>query len=111
MHESFRHAGGALVLGPKSNIESGRLGDNDASEPNVGYQGVPMILRKAIAVVGAALLLVMTIAQPAGAAVNFDRAELKNGDEIRLDGGGAIAGATIFIDGLAWGTADDAGEF
>lgn len=57
------------------------------------------------------LILVLGVGQLTQAAVFITRAELRNGDELRLEGQGAESRATIFVDGVAMGQADRRGDF
>lgn len=69
-----------------------------------------MTLRRTFTFLLASLLLVVLSPGVAVAAVNVTRAEL-DGAQLRVEGTGAVADATITVDGVAMGSADGAGSF
>jgi hypothetical protein len=73
-----------------------------------------MAYRSAILLLAASLslsLLGNLASPPAALAALFVTRSEVNGDRLRVEGQGAVANATIAIDGVARGTADGAGQF
>ena len=44
-------------------------------------------------------------------AITIDRAEMRPGNELRVEGDNAVAGASISVDGTVRGSADNKGRF